>query len=182
MIATLFGKKRITEERFANIFVNAVLELTAEGFPVLVSELNEAPEFDRSPGLHTDEDRPFALLVLAANLLEAPCYLNGGAEKRLRSLALSKVAAAFGTSDVAGLEKEVDALMSLMKRVNHPSKNTVYAMSKVVFHQYELFSYQSEYFRELKAPNPIVLKRLNGLMGYFLWNWKEFQESYRISG
>ena len=42
MITALFGKKRITEEKLANVLVNAVLEMGAEGFPLVVAELNEA--------------------------------------------------------------------------------------------------------------------------------------------
>ncbi len=67
-----------------------------------------------------------------------------------------------------------------MERLNFPSKNTVYAMSKVLFHSYDLFCFQDPYFREMQVPNPIILKRLNGLMGYFLWNWTEVNEQYRI--
>ena len=51
MIATLFGRKRITEDKLANVFVNTVLEMGTEGFPVVVAEMNEAPEFEVAPGL-----------------------------------------------------------------------------------------------------------------------------------
>jgi hypothetical protein len=78
------------------------------------------------------------------------------------------------------LELEIKALQQLMERVNHPSRNAVYAMSKTIFHKYDLFRHQGDYFRDLKAPNPIVLKRLNGLMGFFLWNWEEFVSEHRI--
>jgi hypothetical protein len=32
----------------------------------------------------------------------------------------------------------------------------------------------------MRAPNPIILKRLNGLMGYFIWSWTEVAENYRV--
>lgn len=32
MIATLFGKKKITEDKLANVFVNTVLEMCSEDF------------------------------------------------------------------------------------------------------------------------------------------------------
>ncbi|TXI82225.1 MAG: hypothetical protein E6Q44_02535 [Flavobacteriales bacterium] len=92
---------------------------------------------------------------------------------------MSKFAQATGLG-TADLEREVRALQSQMERLNFPSKNTVYAMSKVIFHRYDLFCFQDSYFREMKAPNPIILKRLNGLMGYFIWNWTEVNEQYRI--
>lgn len=179
MITTLFGKKKISEEKLANVFVNAVLELSEQGFPAIAAELNESPEFHVSPALAETDDQAFALIVLAANLTEAQRILGPGVDKRITSLAISKFAQAMDLS-VPDLEREVRSLQSQMDRLNFPSKNTVYAMGKVLFHRYELFCFQDSYFREMKAPNPIILKRLNGLMGYFLWNWKEVNEQYRI--
>lgn len=179
MIATLFGKKRITEERLANVFVNAVLELTEHGFPTVAAEINESPEFSACPNVASTDTGGFALIVLAANLMEAQRILGPGVDKRVAALAMSKFAQATGLG-TAELEREMRALQSQMERLNFPSKNTVYAMSKVIFHRYDLFCFQDSYFREMKAPNPIILKRLNGLMGYFIWNWTEVNEQYRI--
>lgn len=179
MIATLFGKKKISEEKLANVFVNAVLELTEQGFPAVAAEINESPEFQAPPNLPETDDQAFALIVLAANLMEAQRILGPGVDKRVASLAMSKFAQATGIS-VPDLEREVRTLQSQMERLNFPSKNTVYAMGKVLFHRYDLFCFQDSYFREMKAPNPIILKRLNGLMGYFIWNWREVNEQYRI--
>jgi len=179
MIATLFGKKKISEEKLANVFVNAVLELTEEGFPAVAAEINESPEFHVNPAIAENDTDGFALIVLAGNLLEAQRILGPGLDKRMSSLAISKFAQAAGRSNTE-IEVEVRALQSQMERLNFPSKNTVYAMGKVLFHRYDLFCFQDAYFREMKAPNPIILKRLNGLMGYFLWNWTEVNEQYRV--
>jgi hypothetical protein len=179
MIATLFGKKKLTEDKLANVFVNAVLELTAEGFPTVAAELNESPEFEVSPDIKECDDRAFAVIVLTGNLIEMQRIVGPGLDRRLYSLSLSKFAAALGTT-ASELESEVKALKDRMDRLNFPSKNTVYAMSKVLFNEYELFCFQAAYFREQRSPNPIILKRMNGLMGYFLWNWSEVLEQYRI--
>ncbi len=180
MIATLFRRKRITEDKLANAFVNAVLELTAEGFPTIAAELNEAPEFVTPPHIDPVEDGSFALIVLAANLMEAPRHLESGLDRRIFSMAISKFGEATGLRSYE-LELEVVALQQQMERLNHPSKNTVYAMSKMVFHHYDLYRYQAPYFRDQKAPNPILLKRLNSLLGYFLWQWETFAAEYRIT-
>ncbi|MCB0764612.1 MAG: hypothetical protein R2815_08520 [Flavobacteriales bacterium] len=179
MIATLFGKKKITEEKLANVFVNAVLELADQGFPAVAAELNEAPEFVLSPAIDEKDNAAFALIVLAGNLTEMQRTLGPGLDKRIHSLSISKFAHAIGHTG-SDLEAEVRALQSQMDRLNFPSKNTVYAMGKVLFHRYDLFCFQDAYFREMKAPNPIILKRLNGLMGYFTWNWTEVNEQYRV--
>lgn len=179
MIATLFGKKKISEEKLANVFVNALLELTEQGFPAVAAEINESPEFLANPEVAESDDAAFALIVLAANLMEAQRILGPGLDRRMASLAISKFAHATGM-ECSTLEKEVRTLQSQMERLNFPSKNTVYAMGKVLFQRYDLFCFQDAYFREMKAPNPIILKRLNGLMGYFLWNWTEVNDQYRI--
>lgn len=180
MIATLFGKKRITEDKLANVFVNTVLEMAAEGFPVVVAELNEAPEFELSPKVHEEDDERFMLIVLAANLMEMERTLGAGVDKRIFSLSVSKYAQAIGRGNT-DVENEVRALQSRMERLNFPSKNAVYAMGRAIFQEYDLFCFQDSYYREQRAPHPIVLKRLNGLMGSFLWNWSEIHEQYRIN-
>jgi hypothetical protein len=179
MITTLFGKKKITEEKLANVFVNAVLELVEKGWPAVAAELNEAPEFSAPPDLHEEDDVDFALIVLTGNLMEMQRVIGPGLDRRIYSLSVSKFAQAIGHTG-ADLEVEVRALQSTMERLNFPSKNTVYAMGKVMFHRYDLYCFQDVYFREQRAPNPIILKRLNSLMTYFIWNWTEVQDQYRI--
>lgn len=179
MIATIFGKKKIGEEQLANLFVNAVLELASEGFTLVSDELNESPEFVEHPGLKPTDDEPFARIVLAANLMEMQRLAGPGLDRRLFALSVSKFAQAFDRHG-AEVEQEVRDLIGRMERYNYPSKNTVYAMGKAIFHEYDLFCFQDSYFREQRAPNPIVLKRLNGLMGYFIWNWSEVLEQYRV--
>ena len=179
MITTLFGKKKITEDKLANVFVNAVLELTEQGFPAVAAEVNESPEFNVPPELKETDSGAFALIVLAGNLMEMQRILGPGTDRRMYSLSVSKFAQATGHTGT-DLEREVRALQSTMERLNFPSKNTVYAMGKALFHRYDLYCFQDVYFREQRAPNPIILKRLNGLMGYFIWNWGEVVEQYRI--
>jgi hypothetical protein len=179
MISALFGKKKIAEDKLANAFVNAVLEFTAQGFPLICAELNEAPEFEVSPAIEETNDEPFARILLAGNLIEMQRTLGPGLDKRMTALSVSKFANAMGIQ-ATDLENDIRQLQSRMERMNYPSKNTVYAMAKVVFTEYDLFCFQDVYFREQKSPNPIVLKRLNSLMGYFIWSWNEVSEQYRI--
>lgn len=179
MITALFGKKKLSEDKLANIFVNAVLELTAGGFPTVAAELNESPEFQVCPEISETDDRAFALIVLAGNLIEMQRVVGPGVDRRIQALSISKFAEAMGGTG-AELEEEVKTVRERMERLNYPSKNTVYAMSKVLFHEYELYCFQDTYFREQRTPNPIILKRLNGLMGYFIWGWSDVLDQYRI--
>lgn len=180
MIASLFGKKKISEEKLANAFVNAVLQLTDQGYPTIVAELQDAPEFHTSPVFGPGDDELFALIVLAGNLMDAPRHIPAGQDRRFTSFAISKFASAM-EQQASELELEVVALQHFMDRINHPSKNTVYAMSKAVFHKYDLFAYQDPFYRDQKAPNPIVLKRLNQLMAFCLWDWAELMEEWKVT-
>ncbi|MBK6627734.1 MAG: hypothetical protein IPG35_09090 [Flavobacteriales bacterium] len=181
MIGTLFGKKKITEDRLANVFVNALLELVGHGFADVAAELNESPELVAEQVLDPSDDGAFLMTVLAGNLLELDRQLPSGLDRRLTALVLSKFAQATGLRS-SDLEREVGALKAMMARLNHPSKNTVYAMSRALFHQYDLFGHQTdEYFRDKREPHPVTLKRLNSLMGFFLWDWENFHEHYRIA-
>jgi hypothetical protein len=180
MITTLFGRKKISEEKLANAVVNAVLEITDQGYPTIVEELVDAPEFVARPVFGPGDDELFALIILAGNLLDAPKHLPAGQDRRFVSYSISKFAAAMGGS-ASELELEVVALQHFMERINHPSKNTVYAMSKAVFHKYDLFQFQDPYFRSMKAPNPIVLKRLNQLMAFCLWDWAEVLDGWKVT-
>ncbi len=75
----------------------------------------------------------------------------------------------------------IEARQSFISRVNHPSKKTLYGMSKAVFHKYDLNPYQQNYFKSLNTPNPIFLKRLDEVMKNFVWGWDEVLEKYKIT-
>jgi len=69
---------------------------------------------------------------------------------------------------------------SLLSRLNHPSKNTIYGMSKVIFDKYTLYNFQDEYFKRMQAPNPLFLKRMDEVVENFVWDWDGFFKKYRL--
>lgn len=180
MISALFGKKRISEEKLATAFINAVVVLADQGYQVIVEELQDAPEFQDVPVFGPGDEELFAMIIMAGNLTEAPKHLPPGHDQRFAELAVAKFARAMEV-DPKEMASELKSLQHYMARINHPSKNTVGAMSQAVFHKFDLFHCQNAYFREHKAPNPIVLRRLHNLMAYFLWSWAEISEEYRIT-
>jgi hypothetical protein len=68
-----------------------------------------------------------------------------------------------------------------MWRINHPSHNVLYGMSKTVFYKYELAQFQDEYFREMRAPNPILLKRLDDIMRNYVWDWDAYLSKIKLT-
>ena len=69
---------------------------------------------------------------------------------------------------------------SYISRVNHPSKNVVKGMSKALFFKYNLNEYQDVYFKNMQAPNPLFLKRMEDLFYYFIWDWDVFFKNYKV--
>jgi len=43
-----------------------------------------------------------------------------------------------------------------------------------------LNDFQDEYFKRMQVPNPLFLKRMDEIMGNYLWNWDAFFKKYRI--
>lgn len=177
---TLFGKKKLKEEIVANIFINSILDTVDNGFPEIVGLINEAPEFVQSPNLSEDDSEKFLLIVLAGNLKYIPKYFNNNADDRLIDIIMEKLSKIFNV-DPVNLKKVIDDYQSYLSKVNHPSKNTLYGMSKAIFHKYELSKYQDDYFKNMKSPNPMFLKRLDEVIENFIWNWESFNEKYQVA-
>ncbi len=177
---SLFGKKKIAESNVANIVVNYMFRCVENGFPDLVEIVQHTPEFEATPSINEKEMEDLLMIVLVGNLNFLPIYLEPEQEKRIRTKVLEKFALA--------TEIEVDELLAKVKeykefmvRVNHPSKNMVYAMSKAFFRKYDLNDYQEDFFKSQKVPNPLIQKRLDAVMTQFIFNWEEFIDKYKIT-
>jgi hypothetical protein len=178
MLAFL-GKKKLSDEGVANIFVNTLLDTVEKGFPEVAGFINDSPEFIRSPKVSSEDYGRFLMISIAGNINGILEHFSEGHEKEIVRHIAEKFAVVFemAPDKFAELIKEYRQFMA---RVNHPSKNTVYAMSKTVFYKYELNDFQETYFRNLNTPNPIFLKNLDEIMKNFLWDWNAFTDKYKL--
>ncbi|PCJ23904.1 MAG: hypothetical protein COA97_10725 [Flavobacteriales bacterium] len=176
----IFGKKKIQENIVANIFVNSILDTIDQGFPEIVGVINDAPEFTTSPNIAETDIDCFTLIVFAANISYIPQHLNNSKDDRITNLIISKLSRVFDV-DQEKLENVIKDYQNFLIKVNHPSKNMLYAMSKGIFRKYNLNGFQDEYFKNMNSPNPMFLKRLDEAMDNFLWNWDSFNQKYQIS-
>jgi hypothetical protein len=176
---TLFGKKKLTENAIANIFVNSLIDLVDKGFEDVAVIIESDPSFLRQPIIDRSQSDPLLLILIAGNISFIPKYFHDGQDKRIIELSLEKFADIYGMekNEFAKLVKEYKDCMS---RLNHPSKNTLYAMSKAVFAKYNLNPYQEDYFKMLNTPNPIFLKKMNEVLQHFIWNWEAFLEKHKV--
>lgn len=176
---TLFGRKKLAEEKVAHLFVNAMETLIDEGFEQVLGLINDSPEFLQPPNVDKENSGPFTMVVLAGNLQIIPKYFDAGQEKRIIQLIFRELAERHDRN-ASDLAKQVNEMRKFMMRKNHPSKSVSNAMAKALFCRYGLNQYQERYFKSLDSPNPIFIQRLKDAMENFLWNWEAFQEKYKV--
>lgn len=178
MLNTMF-KKKLSNEQLANVFVNGVLDVIDKGFEEVMSLIQEDPAFAKAPDLKHAIDGHFTMIIIVGNL----GYLDTSFEYEhvsvLEPLILEKFAAVYDLTPEE-FEKHIKEYKSFMNRVNHPSKNLLYSMSKGIFHKYNLNQYQDDYFKKMVCPNPLFLKRMDEVMLNFVWNWDAFFKRYKM--
>ncbi len=175
---SIFTKKKISDQTLANVFVNGVLRLSKEGFSDIADLLNNDLELISNPRVDQNEYLNFSLIVFTGNIALIPDQFNALEQMRFLDLVYAKFAQAIGLSKHE-LKQQKNKISSLFKTLNHPSKNTQYAMSKALFHMYDLYGYQEDYFKNLKVANPVALKKINDIIPHFLWDWDATFKRYK---
>lgn len=179
MLGTLI-KKRLSDNQVANIFINAIFDTVDNGFKEVAQLINEDTAFVNSPEISDKESGEFGLIVIVGNLSFLESTFEAEEAGRIERIIFEKLAKIY---DMPILEftKLIRDYQSFISRVNHPSKNMIYGMSKAVFHKYCLNQFQDEYFRRMQAPNPLFLKRMDEVMANFIWNWDAFFKKYKLN-
>lgn len=176
---TIFGRKKLTPERAAHIFTHTIIETVENGFPDVAGFINDSPEFVIAPNIDSEDIGRFLMIVIAGNFNYIPQHFTEGQDKEIIDQCILKFSPVFEMTP-GEFSVVVKEYQSFMHRVNAPSKNTLYAMSKAVFYKYNLIECQEEYFRNMKTPNPIFCKNLDEIMRNFLWDWEAFSEKYKV--
>lgn len=172
-------KRKITDDQLANLFVNMILESVDNCYEEIVNLIKDDVAFVTPPKLETLGMDHLLLIVFGANITLSQNVLDPVPAAKLNRLVEKKLANVFEKSEeeFAPILKDYQAFVN---HINFPSKNLVYGMSKAIFVKYELAQYQDQYFRELKAPNPMFLQRFNEITELFLLDWDAFFKKYRI--
>lgn len=178
MLSTIF-KKKVSDEQLANVFVNGILEVIDKGFVEVKSIMEEDPAFATKPDLSKSSDGHFAMIVIVGNIQSLGEFFSSKQQRSLEPLIFARLADSFQMDlhEFTGYFKDYSSLMS---RVNHPSKITLYSMSKGMFYKYKLNAFQDAYFKSMDSPNPLFLKRMDEIMKNFLWNWEAFSKRYKV--
>ncbi len=161
------------------MFINGLFDATEHGFPIVAEFINEDSSFSASPNVDPNDHHEFSLIVLIGNMNLLESTFDGQQADEVERLIYDKLAKAYGTS-VFEFKALVKDYRQLMSRLNHPSKNVIYSMSKTIFDKYTLYNFQDEYFRRMQVPNPLFLKRMDEMMENFIWDWDAFFKKYKV--
>jgi len=178
MFGTLL-RKRLSSDQFSNIFINAIFEATEAGFEVIADMMNNDPAFVVSPEIKKGSFDQFQLIILAANFHLLDKFFEPQEVEEIKSDIISKLAIIYN-ADALKIKEVIKHYYQFIQRVNHPSKNVLYGISKAIFFKYNLSDFQDEYFKRMQTPNPLFLKRLDHLIENFLWDWDVFMKKYKL--
>jgi hypothetical protein len=178
MFSTLI-KRRLTDNQVANIFINAIFDSVDKGFEEVALLINEDTAFSSSPKININNNREFGLIVIVGNLSYLESNFEADQTERVEKIIFEKLSKLYAI-DVSSFKKLIKEYQSFIARVNHPSKNWIYGMSKAIFYKYKLNEFQDEYFKRMQAPNPLFLKRMDEIMVNFIWNWDAFSKKFKL--
>jgi len=175
-----FFKKKVEEDKVAELFVNIIFNAVDRGFANVAELLNNDVNLTAPACIATNNQDDFLMIVLAGNFKLLDNHFFEGQEDRIRHLTIEKLAAGYDIEADAMLEA-INRMLSFFGKINFPSKNTHYAMSRAVFFKYGLNDFQQDYFKNLNTPDPILLKNIDEIMEQFIIKWDALVEKYRIT-
>ncbi|PKR80889.1 hypothetical protein CW751_06885 [Brumimicrobium salinarum] len=178
MLNAIFRKK-LSDQQLATIFINGLLNVIENGFVEVKSIIEDDPVFVKSPDLSKAPDGHFTMIVIVGNVMDLKNHFSSKQQIAIEPLIFKGLAESFGMT-LPEFKKYFNDYAAFMKRANHPSKVTLYSMSKAMFFKYKLNAYQDDYFKSLNTPNPLFLKRLDEVLANFIWNWEAFFKRYKI--
>lgn len=177
---SILRKKRINEDKVANIIINSIFETVDKSFHDVACLINDHPAFEKSPNLTKEDSNHFLFIVICGNINNLSNHFTDEQASKIETKIIEKLAVIFGKSYVE-LENYLGKFQSYIESINRPSKNFLYGMSKAFFFKYDLNNFQDEYFRNMRTPNPILLKRMDEIFDRFLWDWSVFHEKFKVS-
>ena len=172
---SIFKKQKVHVQELTTEFVDAFLPTVYEGFPEIAAIINESIEFVECPNIDEQDADRFLLICLAANTMAIQQCFSSEYDQTITRNILEQIALR-GEVEYEDLVRAVNDNQKFISKVNHPSKNILYGMSKAIFYKYDLSKHQVEYFRKLNSPNPIFLKRMDEAVECFLWDWEKHSD------
>lgn len=178
MLKALF-KKKVNEDKLANVLINSLVHAMEVGFPDISEIINNDIDFVENPNVKKDDYDKFLFILFVGNLKLMRDRLDSSQAERIETKLKQKFSTLYGLT-LQEVDSYIKDYSKFMSRINYPSKNILYGMSKAVFFKYNLSEYQEDYFKDMNTPNPVFLKRLNKIVENFIWDWDCFLNKYNF--
>lgn len=172
-------RKRIDQDKLANIFVNSLIEIVENGFQDIVEMIKDDTVFITEPEISDKALNQFLLIVTVGNLEYLRESFDAYQVDEIEEIIIQKFAHVFEMQPNE-FAKLLDSTRDYIAHHNFPSKNILYGMSKAIFHKYNLNQFQESYFKSMITPNPLFLKRLDELLINFVWDWDVFLKKFKL--
>ena len=178
MLRTFF-KKKVNEDKLATVLLNSLAEAMEIGFSDISGIINNDIDFVVNPNIKENDYDKFLFILFVGNLKIMKSRLEPSQAERIEIKLKQNFSVLYDLS-IPEINSYIKEYSKFMSRVNYPSKNTLYGMSKAIFFKYKLSQFQEEYFKDLNTPNPMFLKRLNKIVESFIWDWDYFLDKYNF--
>ena len=135
MFSTII-KKKLSDNQVANVFINAIFDSVDNGFKEVALMINEDTAFVKSPGVSENENGEFGMICIVGNLSFLESTFDAEQAARVETLIFEKLAKIYDM-EIGAFRNLIREYQNFIMRVNHPSKNWIYGMSKAIFHKYK---------------------------------------------
>ena len=179
MFSALFVKKRVNHEMLASNFVNRTLHSIDETYNDFLDAIYNDTELISYPKLDYKDPTELMYLIIAGNMMFFERILSSHEENTICNSIVEQMSVVFDMK-FNEMQEKLEKYSSFISRVNHPSKNILYGISKAVFFKFKLGAYQDEYFAQLNTPNPVFLKKIDNLVENYIWDWETIFEKNKI--
>jgi hypothetical protein len=175
----LFGKKKVKATELVPTYVAAIYDVIENGFPEIAGYINEEKEFDKSPNLSDKEHEWFLFIIYAGNMINLENHFEKQQATALSSM-ISKEVIRFLKKDPEVTDSILYDYEVFLRNLLSQTKSINKSLSLAIFHKYDLNKYQKEHFQKLNTPSPIVMKELNEMVDFFMWNWEDYLAKYKV--
>jgi len=172
-------RKRIDQDKLANIFVNSLIEVVENGFQDIVEMIKDDTAFVTEPTISENARNQFLLIVTVGNIEFLRESFNAFEVDEIEDSIIEKFASIYDMekNDFAKLLEKTNDYMC---HHNFPSNNILYGMSKALFFKCDLNQHQESYFKSMNTANPLFLKRLDEIVVNFIWDWDVFLKKFKL--
>ena len=89
-------KKKLSADQMANVFINGLLEVINESYPVFAEIINDDNAFVKSPNIGEEQKRDFAMIVFAGNLNQLESTFEPEHADEVEANIIQKLSTCFG--------------------------------------------------------------------------------------